>query len=140
MNGIAWSIVAALTLGLFQLTHRRAGRVLDVRRGNFILLLACLAVLLVASTLTEDLGMLASATPAAYLNFAAAGFIHFVLGWTLLSVSQKRIGAARTGSLIGVTPLFATGLAALTLGEYLDGWGILGVLLVVAGVFFVSNG
>lgn len=140
MSGALWSIVAGLTLGMFQLSHRRAGQALDVRRGNFILLLACLLVLMAASLLTEDLSKLFRAPIGAHLNFAVAGFIHFVLGWTLLSVSQKKIGAARTGSLIGVTPLFAAGLAALTLGEVISLQGLMGILLVVIGVYFVSNG
>ena len=40
--------------------------------------------------------------------FGLAGFIHFFVGWTLLSISQKRIGAARTSAIMGVTPFFAS--------------------------------
>ena len=36
--------------------------------------------------------------------FAVAGIIHFVLGWTLLTVSQNQIGASRTSALVGPTP------------------------------------
>lgn len=83
--------------------------------------------------------MLAAAPLSAYLNFAMAGLVHFFIGWTLISLSQNQVGAARTGALVGATPLFAAVVAALTLGEILDLWTILGILLVVGGVYLVSN-
>lgn len=60
----------------------------------------------IASVLTEDLTLLPAAPFKAYLNFGLAGFIHFFVGWTFLSLSQKLVGASRTSALIGATPLF----------------------------------
>lgn len=140
MNGVLWAVVAGLTLGLFQLAHRRAGQEIDIQRGNFLLLLAAFTVLLAGSLLTEDIHSLRAAPPAAWWNYILAGFVHFIGGWTLLTISQKKIGAARTGSLMGVTPLFGTLLAFLLLGEQVNPAEIAGIVLVVAGVYLVSNG
>jgi len=137
--GVFWAIVAGVGFGFFQAFNRKAGVGIDAYRGTFILLLISALILVAASIVQEDLGALASAPLSAYLNFAMAGLVHFFIGWTLISLSQNRVGAARTGALIGATPLFATAVAALTLGEYLDWWTIFGILLVVGGVYLVSN-
>ena len=73
-------------------------------------------------------------------NFAAAGLIHFFVGWTFLTLEQQRLGAARTGGMVGTAPLFGTALAALVLGELIRPLGLVGVVLVVAGVALLSLG
>lgn len=140
MSGVIWSIIAGLTFGLFQLANRRAGQELDTARGNFILLVAALVVLLAGSLWVEELGTLLAAPASAWWNFILAGFVHFIGGWTLVTISQKKIGAARTGSLMGVTPLFGALLAFLFLGEKVSLVQGGGILLVVMGVYLVSNG
>lgn len=140
MNGIHWAIIAGLALGLFQLAHRRAGQEIDIHRGNFLLLVAAFVVLLVGSLLTEDIQSLLTAPTGAWWNYILAGFVHFIGGWTLLTISQKKIGAARTGSLMGVTPLFGGLLAFVFLGEQLNLGELSGIVLVVSGVYLVSHG
>jgi drug/metabolite transporter (DMT)-like permease len=140
MTGIFWATVAGVGFGFFQLLNRKTGRSIDAYRGTFILLAISALILTGASLASEDLAALRSAPLSAYTNFALAGLFHFFLGWTFLTISQHRVGAARTGALIGGAPLFATIIAALTLGEYLNAPTILGIVLVVAGVYFVSNG
>jgi drug/metabolite transporter (DMT)-like permease len=140
MSGVVWAVIAGLTLGLFQLANRRAGQELDTARGNFLLLVSALAVLLAGALLTEDVGDLLAAPASAWWNFILAGFVHFIGGWTLVTISQKKIGAARTGSLMGVTPLFGAFLALLFLGELVSVAQTAGISLVVAGVYLVSNG
>jgi drug/metabolite transporter (DMT)-like permease len=140
MTGISWAIVAGIGFGLFQTVHRRAGLGIDVYRATFILILVSALILGGLSSVTQDLSLLWAAPLGALVSFALAGLIHFFLGWTLLSVSQKRVGAARTGALIGSTPLFAAVVAALTLGEFLDPPTVLGVVAIVIGVYLVSNG
>lgn len=140
MEGVLWAVIAGLTLGLFQLANRRAGQELDTARGNFLLLLSALGVMFAGALLTEDLRSLAAAPASAWWNYILAGFVHFLGGWTLLTISQKRIGAARTGSLMGVTPLFGAILAFLFLGEQVNLAEMAGILLVVAGVYLVSSG
>lgn len=140
MSGVFWGLVAGLTLGLFQLAHRRAGQEFDVHRGTFLLLLVSLVVLACASLFSPDLDQLRSVSWTGWLNFALAGLVHFVGGWTLLSISQKKIGAARTGSLMGATPLFGTIMAFLLLGETVTLVEAGAILMIVIGVILVSNG
>lgn len=140
MTGVLWAVVSGVGFGLFQTLNRRAGRGIDVYWATFILLLVSAIVLAAASMATEDLELLRTAPLSALVSFGLAGFIHFFVGWTLLSVSQRWVGAARTGALVGATPLFATAIAALTLGEILSLPTLLGVALMVTGVYLVSSG
>lgn len=137
--GVFWAIAAGIGFGFFQAFNRKAGVGIDPYRATFILLLISALILVSASIAQEDLSQLTTAPLSAYLNFALAGLVHFFVGWTLISLSQNLVGAARTGALIGATPLFATVVAALTLGEFLDMWTIFGILLVVGGVYLVSD-
>lgn len=140
MTGVLWAIVAGLGFGVFQSFSRRAGRSIDSYLSTFMLLVVSSIVLVIVSLLTEDLSPLREAPLMAYVNFGLAGFVHFFLGWTFLTLSQKLIGAARTGALIGTTPLFAFAVGLVFFGEVLSLPVIIGVLLVISGVYLVSNG
>jgi drug/metabolite transporter (DMT)-like permease len=140
MTGVLWAIVAGIGFGVFQAFNRRAGRSIDSYLSTFLLLLCSSITLVIVSVLTEDLGPLLEAPWTAYLNFGLAGFVHFLLGWTFLTLSQKRVGAARTGALIGTTPLFAFAVGLVFFGETLSLPVIIGVVLVMGGVYLVSNG
>jgi drug/metabolite transporter (DMT)-like permease len=135
-----WAIVAGLGFGVFQSFNRRAGRSIDSYLSTFMLLVVSSVVLAVVSLLTEDLSPLREAPLMAYVNFGLAGFVHFFLGWTFLTLSQKLVGAARTGALIGTTPLFAFAVGLVFFGEVLTLPVLIGVLLVMSGVYLVSNG
>jgi drug/metabolite transporter (DMT)-like permease len=136
--GALWAVAAGVGFGLFQTINRQAVRGMDVYMATFMQLVISAVVLAAASVATEDLTLLRQVSGLAWLNFSLAGFFHFFIGWTFLNASQKLIGAARTGSLIGTTPLFATVIAALTLGEFPTLVTIGGILLIVGGVFLVN--
>ena len=140
MTGVLWAIVAGVGFGVFQSFNRRAGRSIDSYLSTFLLVVVSSVVLAIVSILTEDLSLLKTAPLMAYVNFGLAGFVHFFLGWTFLTLSQRLIGAARTGALIGTTPLFAFGVGLVFFDEILSLPVIAGILLVIAGVYLVSNG
>ncbi len=140
MSGPLWAILSGVTYGVFQIINRRGVARMDVYRATFILLLVSAVVMMGASIFMEDMNALLDAPLQSILYFALAGFIHFFLGWTLFSESQKRAGAARTGALVGATPLFATAIAWLFLNETLSTITLLGIGLVMVGVYLVSRG
>lgn len=138
MTGALWAIVAGVGFGVFQTLNRRAVRGMDVYTATFVQLFISALVLLAITLLTEDTGLLNGASVWAWINFSLAGFLHFFVGWTFLNASQKLIGAARTGSLIGTTPLFGASFAAITLAEFPTLVSIGGILLIVGGVYLVN--
>ncbi len=140
MTGVLWAIVAGLGFGVFESFNRKAGRSIDSYLSTFMLLVVSSIVLVIVSLLTEDLSPLREAPLMAYVNFGLAGFVHFFLGWTFLTLSQKLVGAARTGALIGTTPLFAFAVGLVFFGEVLSLPVLIGVILVISGVYLVSHG
>lgn len=138
MSGIGYALGAGLGFGLFQTVNRRTNQLLDAYRATFLTLLVGLLVLSVVVVLTQDLGELRRAPVTAHLGFAAAGIVHFFFGWTFLSLSQQRVGAARTGALVAAAPLFGTVAAAIALSEPVTLPMLSGVLLVTAGLVALS--
>jgi drug/metabolite transporter (DMT)-like permease len=138
MLGVIWAVAAGVGFGIFQAVNRQAVRGMDVYVATFIQLLISALVLALISVLTENLTLLQTAPSQAWLYFGLAGFVHFFIGWTFLNASQKQVGAARTSSLIGTIPLFGIILAALTLGEIPSLIAVIGMLVIMGGVYLVN--
>ena len=139
LSGAWWAVMAGIGFGVFQSVNRRAVDGMDVYLATFLQLLVSAVVLAAVSLLTEDLTLLASVSISAAINFSLAALFHFFIGWTLMNLSQKRIGAARTSPLVSTAPLFAAGIAALTLQEFPTRLSLIGIVMMIAGVYAVSN-
>ena len=139
MTGILWAIASGVSFGVFQVLNRKSQRGLDVYRGTFLLLLISSILMIIISLLTEDISLLWSAPFKAIFFFALAGFIHFFAGWTFLAISQGHVGAARTGAIVGTSPLVSAIITMVTLGEVLSIEATIGVILVVAGAYLVTR-
>lgn len=139
MSGAVWALAAGAGFGLFQALNRQAVRGMDVYVATFVQLLVSSVVLIAISLFTENLGLISSAPIAAILSFMAAGFLHFLIGWTLLNASQKRIGAARTSPLIATVPLFGALVAAVTIHEFPTWLELVGIGVIVLGAYLVSR-
>lgn len=136
--GVTWALLAALGFGFVQASARKSNQVIDAYRTAFGLLI-CVEILLIARAIVVgELGLVAEASLPAVVLFATATIFHFPGGWTLLSLSQQRIGVARTGALVSAAPLVGTVLAALVLDEPLTVPIVGGVLLAVVGVALIS--
>ena len=136
--GVLFSLLAGLFLGLFQAFNGRARERLEIRKGTVVLLVV--STLIVGGALVAGSGLdeLSGVSFYSFALFGIAGLIHFGLGWSLLSVSQRTVGAGRTGVLVGSTPIFAAILGFLILREQLSLLATVGIFLVVAGVVVVS--
>jgi drug/metabolite transporter (DMT)-like permease len=138
MSGVALGALAGIGFGLFQAANRRVNAAVDVYRATFGLVAVGTVLLALVAVVTEDVGQVLRAPAGALAAFAAAGFVHFFLGWTFLGLSQQRIGAPRTGALIGTVPLFGALAAALVLGEVPTASTMAAIAIVVAGVAAVT--
>src|SRR5919106_18974 len=139
MSGPALAAAAGLGFGVFQTLNRRAvGGMNDAYLATFLQLLIAFCVLVVASVTTEDLGLLSEATTISLVWFSAAGLVHFFVGWTLLNMSQMRIGAARTSPLLSTNPVWGAAIAAAWLGEVPRAVAWAGISAVVVGALVVA--
>lgn len=140
MNGILISILSGLTFGLFQTVNRQAGKQANAYQATFVLLLVSSLVLGGITAVSQPLSMLQNISLLAVLYFSLAALIHFFVGWTLLSISQQRVGAARTSVLLGTVPLWATVIGVLFFDEFLSAYVFLGIGLIILGTYIVSSG
>jgi len=135
VTGVVLAAVAGIGFGLFQSVNRAALRGMDAYASTFLQMLVSAAILVAVSLAAGDAGRLADAPLSAWWWFAAAGLVHFCVGWTLLNLSQQRLGAARTSPLLATVPLFGVVIAAVTLREVPSGPELAGVALMVGGVY-----
>ncbi len=138
MSGAFWAAASGVGFGAFQTVNRRAVARMDVYVATFIQLGVALAVLLALVLATGDRNRLDSIPLGSLGWFLLGGLAHFFVGWTLLNMSQQRIGAARTSPLISTVPLFGAGIAAVTLGELPSGLTWVGIALITLGAYAVS--
>jgi drug/metabolite transporter (DMT)-like permease len=71
-------------------------------------------------------------------DFALAGVLHFLAGWSLLNLSQQRIGAARTSPLLTTVPVFGVVIAAVTVGQLPGAIALAAIGLMCAGAWWVA--
>ena len=139
MSGIIWAILSAISFGLFQTISRKAGIHVNVYYHTFFLMTISTFFMVLSTIVLEDIKhLILLLTWQGIFYFAVAGIIHFVLGWTLLTVSQNRIGASRTSALVGTAPLFASFIGYLLFKEILSFLTILGIILVVSGIYLIT--
>lgn len=136
--GVVWAFVAALGFGVTQTLNRKSNLVIGAYRTAFALLVGVEAVLVVRGIVTGELARIAEAPASSIAFFTGSATIHYVAGWTLLALSQDRIGVARTGAVTSLSPLVAALMAASFLGEPLTVPIVAGVVLCVLGVTLVS--
>ena len=118
VSGAVVAAASGVGFGLFQTLNIRAVRGMDPFASTFVQIAVAAPALLAASVVSGGLGALdGRAGRRRSLYFAGAGVLHFLAGWTLLNISQKRIGAARTSPLLTTVPLFGIALAAMTVGQ-----------------------
>jgi drug/metabolite transporter (DMT)-like permease len=136
-----WAVASGVGFGLFQSLNRRA--LVDIEDpyvSTFINLVIAAVALLAVALATEDLTRLFDAGAWPLIAFAAAGIVHFLLGWTFLNLSQRRIGAARTSPLLTMAPLFALVVAAITLGQLPGAPALAAIVPMVLGAYLVAGG
>ena len=139
MSGVLWAIVSAISFGLFQTISRNASMSVNAFFHTFFLMIISTFFMIISTLILEDIKHLTLyLTGQGIFYFAVAGIIHFVLGWTLLTVSQNSIGASRTSALVGTAPFFATLIGYLFFQEILSFLTILGIILVVSGIYLVT--
>lgn len=136
--GVAWALVAAVGFGFLQACNRKSNQLVDAYRTAFGLLLSVEILLLIRAAVLGELPLVREASGEAIVLFSVATLFHFVGGWSLLSLSQQRIGVARTGALVAAAPLVGTILAAIVLDEPLTPVILGGVLLAASGVALIS--
>ena len=137
--GIIWSLIMAACFGFSQLSTRKGLVNIAVDQGTFIMIVVSTILMLIPFFWLDGVTLAQNANWVGLAYFITAGLVHFVGGFTFMNLSISTIGAARTGSLIATTPLFATFLAAFALNELINLPLIIGVVVVIGGVRLIAS-
>ena len=139
MSGALLAVASGVGFGVFQAVNVRAMRGgADPFASMFVQVTIAALVLLAVTLGSGELAEVADAPAWALADFALGGVVHFLGGWSLLNLSQKRIGAARTSPLLTTTPLFGVVLALVTVGQVPGAIALAGIVLMCAGAYVVA--
>jgi drug/metabolite transporter (DMT)-like permease len=139
VTGTLVAAASGIGFGLFQSLNVRAVRGMDPYASTFLQIFVAAVALGAVAVASGGVGELADAPTSALIEFAAAGVLHFVAGWTFLNLSQKRIGAARTSPLLVTVPLFGIAIAAISVGQLPAAVELPAMALMVAGAYVVAS-
>jgi transporter family protein len=136
--GIIYALTAGLFWGTSPVLVKRGLAHSNVSAATLCQQATILLTLVISALIEGDL--FAGKIPApAILIFCGTGVVGVYLGRTLFLKSVDQIGASRAQSLNNSSPLITVLLAALLLGEALSPAVMIGVLLIISGVFFVAE-
>jgi drug/metabolite transporter (DMT)-like permease len=137
-TGILYAIVAGIFWGTSPVLVKRGLVHADVSAAT-LYQQATILIMLIAAALIEGELFAGIITPRAILVFAFTGVVGAYLGRTLFVKTVDQIGASRAQSLNNSSPLITVLLAALFLNEPLTLIVVVGVVLIISGVFFVTE-
>src|SRR5215207_2396003 len=139
MSGALLAAASGLGFGLFQSVNVRALRATeDSYASTFVQVGVAALVLGAASIGAGQLDGVLDAPLWAIGDFALAGLLHFLAGWSLLNLSQQRIGAARTSPLLTTVPVFGIVIAAVTIGQLPGAVALGAIALMCVGAWVVA--
>src|SRR5262245_5669578 len=137
-TGDIYALIAGLFWGTSPVLVKRGLAHASVSAATLCQQATILLTLLCSAILEGDL-FAGKIPPVAILIFCATGVVGAYLGRTLFVKSVDQIGASRAQSLNNSSPLITVLLAAPLLGETLSPMVLIGVLLIISGVFFVTE-
>ena len=140
MSGAVLAAASGVGFGVFQAVNARAMRGGGDPFATMFVQVTIAALILTAVTLgSGELGQAFDAPAWALADFAIAGLVHFLGGWTLLNLSQQRIGAARTSPLLTTAPVFGVLLALIWPGQLPGFIALVAIAVMCAGAYVVAS-
>ena len=137
-TGVLYALIAGLFWGTSPVLVKRGLVQSNVSAATLIQQATILLTLLAAALLEGDL-FKGNVSRLTLIVFCATGVVGAYLGRTLFVKSVDQIGASRAQSLNNSSPLVTVLLAGLFLGEPLTLTVVAGVILIISGVFFVTD-
>jgi drug/metabolite transporter (DMT)-like permease len=130
---------SALTWSLYTITTRDLSRAYPPMVVTVAMLIPATVLLNVYMAATSPPGIFLTLTTEAYVALAFLGFVGMGLAHWFWLEGVARIGVARAAVFLYLEPLATTALAVPYLGEPFGIWGVIGGVLVLAGVFYASR-
>ena len=138
MTGIIFSLLAASGFAATAVFARTALQRMSAPYGTLLsLLVSTVAAIAIAAVLHPDelLGIGAVALGWLFL----VGFLNFPLGRMFNYTSVTMVGVSKASTVVATSPLFATILAVIILGERVSPITLLGTVAVIGGLALTLN-
>jgi drug/metabolite transporter (DMT)-like permease len=140
MSGAVLAAASGVGFGVFQSVNVRALRPNeDPYASTFVQVLVAALLLAAIAFIGGEMSGALHAPLWALGDFTISGLLHFLAGWSLLNLSQQRVGAARTSPLLTLTPVFGAVVALITIGELPGGVALIAMAMMCAGAYVVAS-
>lgn len=136
--GVSYVMLAALSFSFYVLFSKPVMMKIGSRIYTSIAMTGSTLFVLLHFFFVRDIADLAL-EPIVYFYAALLAFVSTVIPSFMVSEAIVRIGASRTTILGSAGPVFTMVLAVVWLGEATSVWHWLGTLMVIVGVFAVSQ-
>lgn len=135
-----FALLGALCIAAGNICVRRGARRINPNHGVLLTVLIGPPIFVALAFIGGEMKHALDLPWQAYVLFASAGVVHFVLGRGLNFSAIRVIGASRSSVIVGAAPVFAVALAVPILGETI-GWLVgLGALIIIAGSILMTAG
>ena len=138
MTGIIFSLLAASGFAATAVFARAALQRMSAPYGTLLsLFVSTVAAMAIAAVLHPDELLGISAVALAWLFLV--GFLNFPLGRMFNYTSVTMVGVSKASTVVATSPLFATILAVIILGERVSTITLLGTVAVIGGLALTLN-
>lgn len=137
--GDVWMLVAVLSWALYTLGLR--WRPAAVHPMAMLAALTAIGLVILLPFAWHELasGAVLHPVPAAFAGIAYTGIFPAFLGYVFYNRAVAEVGAAKGGLFIHLMPVFSTILAAIFLGEVPQLYHLLGVVMILAGIWLTTG-
>jgi len=140
MNYLVWAVLAALIWGVVPLIEKMGLSRVDPLIGLFYRCIGVLAGLLLLSVYAVRSGQITSIDRRSLLLLVSGGFLASIVAQICFYHSLKTGEISRAVPIAGSFPLISFVLGVVFLGESLSLVKIVGVLLIVGGIWALKVG
>ena len=138
MTGIIFSLLAASGFAATAVFARTALQRMSAPYGTLLsLFVSTVAAMAIAAVLHPDELLGISAVALGWLFLV--GFLNFPLGRMFNYTSVMMVGVSKASTVVATSPLFATILAVIILGERVSPITLLGIVAVIGGLALTLN-
>ena len=138
MTGIIFSLLAASGFAATAIFARTALRRMSTPYGTLLsLCVSTVAAMIIAAVLHPDELVGLSAVALGWLFLV--GFLNFPLGRMFNYTSVTLVGVSKASTVVATSPLFATVLAVIFLGERVSAITLVGTVAVIGGLALILN-
>lgn len=138
-TGSIFVLIAAMVFATYVIGSEHYMRAMSSALFTALAMIAAGVAMSIHYALFNSFAHLGQLTPNVYAWCALAALVFTVMPTFMMSAGVRKVGAATAGALGMIGPIATVGIAAAFLGESLSVLQIVGLIIVMVGVYRVHN-